>query len=151
MLATFTSPDHRLELSLNQYSFQFVILSELQGPPRLTICACARDYTVNTVEKLKQEGMAGLHLQIGFRLSGTCLSVSGFPDFVSLDGFPDQRRQLYNSKNRKVDVPPKLFMWYPQLEQKVGMLACTTLSLMIKVVCVHLGRIGYGLHQDWPL
>ena len=124
------SPDHRLEFSLNRYSFQFVILSESQSPPRLTVCACARDYIVNTVEMLKQEGMAGLHIQIGFHVTDTCLSVSGVPDnddFVSLDGFPDRRRQLYNGKNRKVDVPPKLLMWYPQLEQKVGMLSCTKL------------------------
>ena len=117
------SPDHRLEFSLNRYSFQFVVLSESQRPPRLTVCARARDYIVNTVEKLKQEGMAGLHLRIGFHLTGACLSVSGVPDndeFVSLDGFPDRRRQLYNSKNRKVDVPPILLMWYPQLEQNVG-------------------------------
>ena len=133
------SPDHRLEFSLNRYSFQFAILSETQRPPRSTVCSRARDYIVNAVDKLKLEGMAGLHLRIGFHLTDTCLSVSGVPDnddFVSLDGFPDRRGQLYNSKNRKVDVPPKLLMWYPQLEQKVGMLSCTKLLLMIPVVCV---------------
>ena len=103
---------------------QFVVLSESQRPPRLTVCACARDYIVNTVDKLKQEGMAGLHLRIGFHLTGACLYLSGVPDnddLVSLDGFPDQRRQLYSSKtNRQVECPLELLMWYPQLEQNVG-------------------------------
>ena len=73
---------------------------------------------------LKLDGMAGLQLHIGFQLTGTCLSVSGVPDdvddFVCLDGFPEQRKQLYNSKNRQVECPQQLLMWYPQLEQKVG-------------------------------
>ena len=119
------SPDHRLEFSLNRYSFQIVILSEGQIPPRSTVCVCARNYIVNTVEKLKLEGMAGLQLHTGFRLTDTCLSVSDIPDeddFVSLDGFPDQRVELYNSKKRQVELPPELLMWYPQLEQKVKLL-----------------------------
>ena len=40
-------------------------------------------------------------------------------DFVSLDGFPEQRLELYNSKRRQVEHP-ELLMWYPQLEQRVG-------------------------------
>ena len=119
------SPDHRLEFSLNRYSFQFSILSETKDPPRSIVCTHARDYIVHTVNALKLDGMAGLQLHIGFQLPGTYLSVSGVPDdddddFVSLDGFPDQRKVLYNSKNRQVEHPPELSMWYPQLEQKVG-------------------------------
>ena len=118
------SPDHRLEFSLNRYSFQFSILSETKDPPRSIVCTFARDYIVDTVNALKLDGMAGLQLHIGFQLPGTCLSVSGVPDdddnFVSLHGFPDQRKLLYNSKNRQVEHPPELSMWYPQLEQKVG-------------------------------
>ena len=116
------SPDHRLEFSLNRYSFQFSILSETQMPPRSTVCSHARDYILKAVDKLKLEGMAGLHLRIGFHLTATRLPKSVVPDddFVSLDGFPEQRIQLYNSKtNRRVDVPCKLLMWYPQLVQKV--------------------------------
>ena len=41
------SPDHRLEFSFNRHSFQFVILSETQAPPRLAVCACARRYIVH--------------------------------------------------------------------------------------------------------
>ena len=118
------SPDHRLEFSLNRYSFQFAILSETQMPLRSIVCSCARDYIVNVVDKLKLEGMAGLKLQIGFHLTGMCFPMSGVPednDLVSLDGFPDQRRHLYSSKtNRQVECPPELLMWYPQLEQNVG-------------------------------
>ena len=117
------SPGHRLEFSLNRYSFQFVILSETQLPPRSTVCACARNYILHTVERLKQRGMAGLPLHIGFQLTNTSLSVSGVPDdddFVTLHGFPDQRRQLYNNKNQQVDIPWELLMWYPQLEENVG-------------------------------
>ena len=125
-------PDHRLEFSLNRYSFQFAILSETQTPPRSDVCGCACDYIVNTVEKLKLQGMAGLHLQIGFELTGTCLSVPGVSDdddFVSLDGFPDQRRQLYNSKNRQIGIPRELLMWYPQLEQKAGIFLIVPVSV----------------------
>ena len=117
------SPNHRLEFSLNRYSFQFAVLSETEMPPRSTVCASFRKYIVHTVNTLKLEGMAGLQLRIGFQPSSTCLSVSGVPgddDFVSLDGFPDQRQLLYNSKNLQVEHPPELSMWYPQLEQKVG-------------------------------
>ena len=117
------SPDHRLEFSLNRCSFQFAILSETEMPPRSTVCSHARDYIVNAVDKLKLEGMAGLHLRIGFHLTATCLPESVVPDddFVSLDGFPAPRRQLYSSKtNRQVECPPELLMWYPQLEQNVG-------------------------------
>ena len=126
------SPYHRLEFSLNRYSFQFAILSETQMPPRSDVCACAHDYIVHTVEKLKLQGMAGLRLQIGFELTGTCPSVSGVSDdddFVSLDGFPDQRRQLYNSKNRQIDIPRELLMWYPQLEQKAGIFLVVPISV----------------------
>ena len=133
------SPDHRLEFSLNRYSFRSVILSKTPVPPRSNVCAHARDYIIRTVERLKLEGMAGLHLQIGFQLPGRCLSASGVPDdnnFVSLDGFPDRRGQLYNSKNRKVDVPPELLMWYPQLEQKAGILCFSNFCLMIKCLCL---------------
>ena len=79
-------PGHRLEFSLNRYSFQFVILSETQVSPRSTVCVCARDYIVQAVEELKLEGMAGLRLRIGFQLTGARLSVSGASDddFVSL-------------------------------------------------------------------
>ena len=125
-------PDHRLEFSLNRYSFQFAILSETQMSPRSDVCACARDYIVHTVEKLKLQGMAGLHLQIGFELTGACASVPGVSDdddFVSLDAFPDQRRQLYNSKNRQIDIPHELLMWYPQLEQKAGIFLIIPISV----------------------
>ena len=118
------SPDHRLEFSLNRYSFQFVVLSETQMPPKSIVCARARQYIVHTVEKLKLEGMAGLQLHVGFHLPGSCSSVPGVPDdgdFVSLNGFPDHRLELYNSKKRQVEHPRELLMWYPQLEQKVGM------------------------------
>ena len=71
------------------------------------------------MEKLKLEGMAGLRLRIGFQLTGPGLSVSGASDdddnFVSLDGFPEKRLELYNSKRRQVEHPPELLMWYPQL------------------------------------
>ena len=80
--------------------------------------------------------MAGLHLQIGFELTGACPSVPGVSDdddFVSLDAFPDQ---LYNSKNRQIDIPRELLMWYPQLEQKAGISYCSNLCLMIKC-CVY--------------
>ena len=113
------SPDHRLEFSLNRYSFQFVILSETQMPPRPIVCGCARDYIVTTVEKLKLEGMSGLQLHTGFQLTGTCLS----DDFISLDGFPEQRLELYNSKKQQVEHPPELLMWYPQLKQHVNTLS----------------------------
>ena len=109
-------------------------------PPRSNVCARARDYIVRTVEKLKLEGMAGLHLQIGFQLTGKCLSVSSVPDdnnFVSLDGFPDRRRQLYNSKNRKEDVPPELLMWYPQLEQMVGIFRIIPVSCLMIECCLY--------------
>ena len=125
-------PDHRLEFSLNRYSFQFAILSETQMSPRSDVCGCARDYIVCTVEKLKLQGMAGLHLQIGFELTGACASVPGVSDdddFVSLDAFPDQRRQLYNSKNRQIDIPHELLMWYPQLEQKAGIFLIVPISV----------------------
>ena len=115
-------PDHRLEFSLNRYSFQIVVLSETQVPPRSIVCACARNCIVHTVEKLKLEGMAGLQLHTGFQMNSTCPSVfhADTNDFVSLDGFPDQRLELYNSKKQQVEHPPELLMWYPQLEQNVG-------------------------------
>ena len=126
------SPGHRLEFSLSRYSFQFVILSDTRMPPISTVCAYAREYIVNTVEKLKQEGMGGLELHFGFHLNATCLPVFGAPDdddFVSLHGFPDQRLELYNSKKRQVEHPRELLMWYPQLKRNV----CTFSSYQFHV------------------
>jgi hypothetical protein len=122
-------PGHRLEFSLNRYSFQFVILSETQMPPTSTVCACARRYIVNAVETLKQEGMAGLQLHLGFHKNATSLPLLSIvattkkeeeeeEDFISLHGFPDQRLELYNNRKRQLLCPPDLFIWYPQLIQK---------------------------------
>ena len=143
------SPDHRLEFSLNRYSFQFAILSETEMPPRSTVCSHTRDYILNAVDKLKLEGMAGLHLRIGFHLTATCLPESVVPedDVVSLDGFPDQRRQLYNSRNRQVDVPCELLMWYPQLGQKVRTTYCTNFMLDGKM-CMYLGQVSSDLSRQ---
>jgi hypothetical protein len=112
---------HTLEFSLNRDSFQFVVFSETERPPRSTVCCHARDYLVDAVEKLKMEGMAGLELEMGFCVSDTGVPIAGIPDndFVSLDGFPEQRIQLYSRHTkRQVDCPPELLKWYPQLRQK---------------------------------
>ena len=87
------------------------------------------------MKKLKQEGMAGLQLQLGFQLTAACLSDSVGDDFVPLDGFPVHRRQLYNSKNRKVAVPHELLAWYPELKQKVGIFIVTIRYCLMEKFC----------------
>jgi hypothetical protein len=73
------------------------------------------------VETLKQEGMAGLQLHLGFHMNATCLPMSSAvadDDFVPLHGFPEQRLELYTSRKKQIQHPPELLIWYPELEQE---------------------------------
>jgi hypothetical protein len=123
---------HRLEFSLNRYSFQFTILSETEGPLNSAVCNHTREYIVQTIEKLKSQGMAGLQLHIGFQLSSAQPDTTDEDTFVSLDGFPKQRLELYTSKGREVKHPPQLSMWYPQVLYSIE--GFSNVCLVIKVV-----------------
>ena len=127
-------PGHRLEFALNRYNFQMTVLSETHTPLNAKVCVAVREWIVDVVDKAKQQGMAGLKLQLGFDVSAVSLKSSDI-EFISLDGYQQSRFQLYSSvTNREVRPPPKLSFWYPDHKFSVSSLCIVNLSITYELM-----------------
>ena len=120
---------HPLEFALNRYNFQMTVLSDTHTPLNAKVCVAVREWIVDVVDTAKQQGMAGLKLQLGFDVSAVSLK-SSYIEFISLDGYQQSRFQLYSSvTNRQVQPPPKLSFWYPDHKFSVSSLCIVNLSI----------------------
>ena len=127
-------PGHRLEFALNRYNFQMTVLSETHTPLNAKVCVAVREWIVDVVDEAKQQGMAGLKLQLGFDVSAVSLKSSDI-EFISLDGYQQSRFQLYSSvTNREVRPPPKLSLWYPDHKFSVSSLCIVNLSITYELM-----------------
>ena len=121
------SPGHRLEFALNRYSFKMTVLSETNTTPNAEVCIAVRKYIVNLIDKVKQRGMPGLKLFLGYDHDRSSSALcSDAVDFISLDGYPKDRQVLFSDVTvRQVQPPKELALWYPSL------LTTSTVSYLI--------------------
>lgn len=116
---------HKLEFSLSSNILQMTVLTKSNVIPSPRVCAKIREYIVTTVDDAKQDGMAGLKVQLGFLRAAYSSSGSTAHDFVSLSGYPADRTSLYiASSGEEVDPPPELRVWYANISQPVRRLSC---------------------------
>eukprot|EP00118_Oscarella_pearsei_P022833 m.267433 g.267433 ORF g.267433 m.267433 type:complete len:835 (+) comp40513_c0_seq8:477-2981(+) len=89
-----------LVVALSRYSLQFTVVPFNSLEIKMDVCSRVRELIVRSVNILKQQGMAGLRLQLGFnsRLSELvelCDDSLTEAQFVSLEGYPQKRKTLY--------------------------------------------------------
>ena len=110
---------HKLEISLEKYHLQIIVLASNKEHLLPAVCFLVRDYVTDEVNKAKHPGMSGLELSLGFYYPVTTNTlVDSEKDFVSLERYPIFRKLLYvASIKREIDPPSELKVWYPEFSE----------------------------------
>ena len=119
-------PNHKLEISLERYHLQMIVLTSNKERLLPAVCFLVREFVIDQVDKAKHPGMSGLDLNLGFYYPLTTVSlVDSQQDFVSLKGYPASRKRLYvASIEGEIDPPSEVKVWYPEIKDVSHEVTC---------------------------